>query len=58
MTYKSLFLLATGIIFLGVGIALGVDSAAKGMGAAAFWAAVTGVAGAVMIVNELSKRTK
>jgi|HubBroStandDraft_1064217.scaffolds.fasta_scaffold758699_2 hypothetical protein len=58
MTYKGLFLLAVGIVFLGVGIALGVDSAVKGMGAATFWAMITGVAGAVMIVNELSKRTR
>jgi hypothetical protein len=58
MTYKSLFLLAVGIVFLGVGIALGVDSAVKGMGAATFWSMVTAVAGAVMIINELSKRTK
>ena len=47
MTYKSLFLLAIGIVFLGVGIALGVDSAVKGMGTATFWSVITAVTATV-----------
>lgn len=53
---RNLILLTIGIIFLGAGIALGTDSAIKGMTAATFWSVVTAIAGGIMVVNELSKK--
>jgi hypothetical protein len=45
-----------GIFFIAAGVALGADSAMKGMGAATFWAAVTTLAGVGMVVSELTRK--
>jgi hypothetical protein len=45
-----------GAIFIIAGIGLCVDSVAKALWAAAFWAGVTAVAGMGMVANELSRK--